>query len=113
MQQTSQFHNSAGAICCGRTFVNARPARDGCFMYGERRTTMSLKHMPLRFGLLGLLLFLASASVMMAQTTATTGALTGLVTDPSGAVVPKAKATLKSKTTGAIVTTDGNASGQY
>jgi hypothetical protein len=82
-------------------------------MYGERRTTMILKHMPLRFGLLGLLLFLASAPVMMAQTTATTGALTGLVTDPSGAVVPKAKATLKSKTTGAMVTTDGNASGQY
>src|ERR1700740_2246820 len=77
-----------------------------------RRATMNRKDVPLGLGLLGLLLFLAS-TVAMAQTTATTGAIAGVVTDPSGAGVPATKLTLKSVTTGAAITTEVNSSGQY
>jgi hypothetical protein len=43
----------------------------------------------------------------------TTGDITGVVTDPTGAVVPNANATLKSVETGATQTTMTNAQGMY
>ena len=74
---------------------------------------MNVKRMLRQFRLLGLLLFLASTSATMAQTTATTGAISGVVTDSSGSAVPNAKLTLKAKSTGASITTETNAAGQY
>ncbi|MGB6722687.1 MAG: carboxypeptidase-like regulatory domain-containing protein [Terracidiphilus sp.] len=45
--------------------------------------------------------------------TSTTGAIVGVVADPSGAVVASAKLSLQSGTSGAIISTTANASGQY
>src|ERR1039457_1883755 len=42
-----------------------------------------------------------------------TGTITGTVTDPTGAVVPNAKITVKSSTTGSVRTITTNASGSY
>ncbi len=64
-------------------------------------------------GLLALLVIaLMMAPSLLAQTL-TSGALAGTVTDPSGAVVPKATVTLKSNATGATRTTTSNAAGAY
>jgi Carboxypeptidase regulatory-like domain len=54
----------------------------------------------------------ALAPAALAQTL-TTGDLTGTVTDSSGAVVPGAKVSLKSTTTGDARTVDANADGTY
>src|SRR5215469_13810837 len=71
-----------------------------------RRTIMNGKGMLLRIALAGSLPFLANAVVAMAQTTATTGAIGGVVTDPSGAAVPHTTLTLTSATTGRVTTTE-------
>lgn len=44
---------------------------------------------------------------------ATTGTITGTISDPSGAVIPKASVELTSKDTNTLQTTQTNASGQY
>jgi Carboxypeptidase regulatory-like domain len=55
------------------------------------------------------LIFLAVAS---AQTT-TTGSISGVITDSSGAVIPKAKVELRNSATGALETTQSNSVGAY
>jgi hypothetical protein len=57
-------------------------------------------------------LLLLCVSLSFAQT-ATTGALTGIVTDPSGAVIAGAKVNLTATATGAQRTTTTDASGSY
>lgn len=59
--------------------------------------------------LLGFLL--AAASVSMAQTA--TGLITGVVTDPSGAVVPQVKVTIKNQGTGMIWSATTSSAGKY
>src|SRR2546427_6077196 len=69
----------------------------------------------MRFRNVFLLLFftsLLSVQSLMAQT-AGTGALTGTIKDPSGAVVPNATVTLTSNDTGAARTTTTSADGSY
>ena len=69
-----------------------------------------------------ILLFLVAAAVLVGCTLAvlpasaqsiTTGDITGVVTDPSGAVVPNANVTLKNRDTGATQTRTTNAQGVY
>jgi hypothetical protein len=57
-------------------------------------------------------LLLSFSQKMMAQST-TTGAITGLVIDPSHAAIPKATITLKNVGTGTTATTTADASGVY
>ncbi len=70
----------------------------------------------MRFGSLRILAItliavpLLLASVSIAHNT---GGISGMVTDPTGAVVPKAKVNLKSKSTGETETTNTTASGLY
>jgi len=52
-------------------------------------------------------------SVRVAAQTATTGDITGTVTDPSGSVIPDAKTTLKSLEKGYVLETKTNALGVY
>jgi hypothetical protein len=68
----------------------------------------------LRFCLviLSMLAFVMSAKVLWAQSTAT-GTIAGLVSDPSGAVVPGATVTLTDATTGAPRTATTNDAGRY
>lgn len=55
------------------------------------------------------ILFVGTASAQ----TGTTGAVTGVVTDPSGAVIPGATITLTDQATGAVKTATANGQGRY
>ena len=57
-------------------------------------------------------ILLLTAGIMSAQSLQT-GDLQGTISDPSGAVIPGAKVTLKSLDTGAVQTTTANNSGDY
>ncbi len=61
---------------------------------------------------LALLVFFGLASSLVAQSTST-GALTGTVTDASGAVVPNVTVTVTSADTGQVRTTTTSANGSY
>jgi hypothetical protein len=58
-------------------------------------------------------LLVAWPAVPVGAQSLTSGDITGVVTDPSNAVVPNAKVTLKSNATGATQTTTSNAQGAY
>jgi hypothetical protein len=58
------------------------------------------------------MLFLLAVS-LLAQTTASTGSITGTVTDPSGAVVAGAKVTISNSATGQVITTTTLSTGAY
>lgn len=63
---------------------------------------------------LGLAVFLTeAASLPSTAQSLTSGDITGVVTDPSGAVIPKATVTLKNQQTGATKTTATDADGAY
>src|SRR5260370_26141814 len=62
--------------------------------------------------ILALVLLTLATSVMIAQTI-TSGDIAGTVTDPSGAVLPQVKVTLKNAGTGAIQNAATNAQGAY
>jgi hypothetical protein len=64
-----------------------------------------------RFLLLCLAVFVLAGAVLWAQTE--TGQITGTVTDPTGAVIPNAKVTARSTTTGATRSTVTNSTGLY
>jgi hypothetical protein len=65
------------------------------------------------FLVLGLALFVsAMGSQIWAQTT-TTGDISGVISDPTGAVVPNASVSLKSIDTGGLQTAKSNAAGAY
>ncbi len=57
--------------------------------------------------------FMLSAAVHLAAQSTTTGDVTGVVSDPSGALVPGATVTLKSIETGRTSTTKSNGTGVY
>ncbi len=59
-----------------------------------------------------LLLFALISAVAFSQSS-TSGGLTGVVTDPSGAVVPNAKVTITSDATGQVLNTTSNGEGLY
>ena len=59
------------------------------------------------------LLALAIFTSLLPAQTAINGELTGVVTDPQGAVVPNAQVELKSLQTGETKTASTNSSGQY
>ena len=59
------------------------------------------------------LMIIMSAGVQFAYSQAETGQITGTVTDPSGAIIPNAKITAKSTTTGAERQTTSSSSGTY
>lgn len=65
----------------------------------------------MRSSLLGSLLFVVLSSATWAQLPTST--LEGVITDPKGAVIPSAKATLISKATGVSRDTTTNAAGRY
>lgn len=67
----------------------------------------------LLWGLAIAFVFLVWTGALRSQTTSTTGAIVGVVSDPSGAVIPGAKLVLKSVATGAVTRTETNKSGQY
>src|SRR6266404_983276 len=68
--------------------------------------------MKTRSVLFSLILCLSAATLCVAQT-ATTGAIAGVVSDPSGAVVPKADVELLSAATNASEKQSSNAAGQF
>jgi hypothetical protein len=68
-------------------------------------------HQKLAFGL-AVALVLFSLPVAFAQTI-TTGEITGVVSDPTGAIIPGASVTLTSPSTGSVRTDATNASGDY
>src|SRR5579863_3912104 len=65
------------------------------------------------FGLLTLVAAWLLSSVLLAQTTISTGSIVGTVTDPTGAVVRGAKVQITSKGTGQVLTTTTTTSGTY
>jgi hypothetical protein len=76
----------------------------------DRSAITSIKALFLGVALLAALLLLPANS--QAQT-ATTGALTGVITDPSGAVVPGASITVTDTATGATQTAKSNEQGRF
>ena len=73
---------------------------------------MSGKRTLLLAGVLFLLLFAAAPSALLAQT-ASSGLVSGVVTDPSGAAVPNATVTLEQHATGLKQTTQTDSTGRY
>ena len=73
---------------------------------------MSGKRTLLLAGILFLLLFAAAPSALFAQT-ASSGLVSGVVTDPSGAAVPNATVTLEQHATGLKQTTQTDSTGRY
>jgi len=59
------------------------------------------------------LMIIMSAGVQFAYSQVETGQITGTVTDPSGAIIPNAKITAKSTTTGSERQTTSSSSGTY
>lgn len=79
---------------------------------------MRLTHrrtIPFAIAIWGILFLLGIAAPvrLAAQATVSTGAVTGIVTDPQGAVVPGAKVTISNKETGFSVTLTTGASGLF
>jgi len=62
---------------------------------------------------LGLVLVLVTSATMLAQTTISTGSIQGTVTDPSGAVMPGAKVSIRNNATNQVIETMTTSSGNY
>jgi hypothetical protein len=56
---------------------------------------------------------LASWTAIYAQTTVSAGNILGMVTDPSGAVMPGAQVTVTNKATGQVISTTTSSAGAY
>ncbi len=67
----------------------------------------------LRSALLGLIIVLGLCDGIVRAQTSTTGAISGTVTDPTGAVLPDATVTLKDQATGTVLTIKADSSGRY
>ncbi len=78
---------------------------------------MSNVNPPCRFAarLIALLIltFLMASSLLLAQTTISTGSIVGTVADPQGAVIPDVKVTVTDKTTGHVITATTTSAGTY
>lgn len=66
-----------------------------------------------KFSLLAAIVVFATLPMALAQTTISTGSITGTVTDPSGAVIGGARVTITNKATSRAITTSTSASGLY
>ena len=68
-----------------------------------------------RFSLLSLitLALLFTSTLLLAQTTISTGSIVGTVTDPSGAVVSDAKVTIRNKGTSNVISTTSSSAGTF
>ena len=75
--------------------------------------SLNTPRLGLRFGLLAVTLFLLVSSLMMAQTTVSTGSIVGTVTDASGAVVDGATVTVTNVDTNQVINLTSNSSGAY
>ncbi|MGA8761983.1 MAG: carboxypeptidase regulatory-like domain-containing protein [Candidatus Sulfotelmatobacter sp.] len=73
----------------------------------------SPRHFAAPLSLLGLTALLLLSSTMLAQTTISTGSIVGTVTDPSGAVVGKAKVVITNNGTSQVITTATTSSGSF
>ncbi len=75
---------------------------------------LSLQRLVFRICLLALMTsFLLSSSLLLAQTTLSTGSIVGTVTDPSGAVVDGAKVVIANTGTNQTVTLTSNSAGAF
>src|SRR5664279_1079444 len=75
-------------------------------------TRVKLPWFHVSIAVIAAVLICCTALPVWAQTTSM-GTMTGVVTDPSGAVVPDATVTIKDKSTGDVRTTSTNSSGRY
>jgi Carboxypeptidase regulatory-like domain len=66
-----------------------------------------------KFACAAVLLLTTTAVMPILSQSIATGDITGVVTDPSGAVIPNATATLKSDESGALQRRTTNATGMY
>lgn len=73
----------------------------------------SLIHCVVRFLFSLATAILLASSVLLAQTTISTGSIVGSVTDPTGAVIGGAKVTITNQGTGSVVTTTTTSTGTY
>ena len=74
---------------------------------------MNCKRLCRRIGSIAFVLSFLGVDIVLGQTTNTTGSVLGVVSDPSGAVLPDTTLTLKLEAGGPALTTQTNASGQY
>ena len=73
--------------------------------------TMSDRNFLMRFSIAALALSLVTSSELAAQTTA--GSISGQVTDPSGAIIPRAPVTLTDEGKGYLFHATTDSSGRY
>lgn len=74
---------------------------------------MRLKQLAMLFSVFSIAFLLFLSAPRVKAQSLTTGGITGVVTDPSGAVVPNAKVTVKSTTKGISQSTTTNGRGAY
>ena len=74
---------------------------------------MNRKRFFLRISSIAFVLSFLGVDIVLGQTTNTTGSVLGVVSDPSGAVLPGTTLTLKLEAAGTALTTQTNTSGQY
>src|SRR5207247_10443721 len=72
-----------------------------------------VRHLAGLLGATALVLYLVFPPLSMAQASLTTGAITGIVTDPTGAVIPKATVIASNVDTGASRSATTASSGSY
>ena len=69
---------------------------------------MSARSLLARCAILVALILSLGTSLVLAQTTVSTGSIQGTITDPSGAVVAGAKITISNKSTGRVISIHRN-----
>lgn len=79
----------------------------------SKSRTSSLTVILLLISALGMGIVLGTSAMVSAQTTISTGSIQGTVTDPSGAVVPGAKVSIRNNSTNQLIETTTTSSGNY
>ncbi|MFZ1156605.1 MAG: carboxypeptidase regulatory-like domain-containing protein, partial [Candidatus Sulfotelmatobacter sp.] len=90
----------ARSLYAGRSYA-------GCIYAGRSHAGTALRTLFVMFCVL------ACSTLMLAQTTISTGSIQGVVTDPTGAVVSGAKISISNKATGRVITTTTTSAGAY
>jgi hypothetical protein len=94
-----------------RTFMNISKGQRTTLRINSPRS--GFRVCPLAIETILFLFLLMSSSLLLAQTTISTGSIVGTVTDPSGAVVPDAKVQITNKGTNQVLKTTTTSSGTY